>query len=57
MSSQAIMNLLGYIGSSMVISRLGGDINISITKKSLVHDSGVCGERALLIVPLRALAV
>ena len=31
---------------------------ISIAKKkSLVHDSGVCDERALLIVSLRALAL
>ena len=30
--------------------------NISIAKKSLIHDSGVCHESSLLIVSLRALA-
>ena len=39
------------------LSDLVGKANISIAKKkSLVHDSGVRDERALLIVSLRALA-
>ena len=48
------MNLLGCLGSSVIIARLVGDMNHFYSKEE-DHDSGVCDERALLIVLLRAL--
>ena len=41
------MNLLGCHGSSVIIARFIGVPNISMVKKTLIHDSGVCDERAL----------
>ena len=47
------MNLLGWPGSSVVIARLGGDTKHFYGEE---NDSGVCDERALLIVSMRGLA-
>ena len=51
------MNLLGFLEVLWSLPDLVGMPSISMAKKkSSVHGSGVCDERALLIVSLRALA-
>ena len=52
-----ITNLLGYFVSSAIKSKSGGKLAISMAKKIIVRESGVCDEIYLLTWLLCALVV